>query len=73
MLFNGIEQFMQSGEAPWPVERTLLTSGLVDELLTSQLEGGKRRETPHLSFSYENRWNWILPAQPVPERPRSTQ
>jgi hypothetical protein len=73
LLFNGIEQFMQSGEAPWPVERTLLTSGLVDELLTSQLEGGKRRETPHLSFSYENRWNWILPAQPIPERPRSVQ
>lgn len=73
ILFNGIEQMMHSGKAPWPVERTLLTSGLVDEALRSKFEGGTRRDTPHLTFSYKSDWNWMQPIQPAPERPRLSQ
>lgn len=73
ILFNAVEQFMLTGRAPWPVERTLLTSGLVDDLLLSKHDGGTRRETPHLDVKYQTEWNWILPAQPVPIRPRGQQ
>ncbi|HEV7405697.1 MAG TPA: hypothetical protein VGO11_22325 [Chthoniobacteraceae bacterium] len=73
ILFNAVEQFMNTGKAPWPVERTLLTSGLVDECLRSQVEGGTRRETPELDIKYTTEWNWMLPAQPVPERGRGVQ
>jgi hypothetical protein len=73
ILFNAIEHFMNTGRAPWPVERTLLTSGIVDECLRSQAEGGARRETPHLDVTYKSEWNWLQPAAPVPERARGQQ
>jgi len=73
ILFNGIEQFMHTGTPPWPVERTLLTSGLVDECLRSLAEGGTRRETPHLDIAYKSEWNWLQPITPPPERPRGVQ
>ncbi len=73
VLVNGIESFMITGKAPWPVERTLLTSGLVDECLRSQAEGGIRRETPNLDIRYNSEWNWMMPTQPPPERPRGVQ
>ena len=47
-----IEQFFHSGKPPYPVERTLLTSGVVTAGLTS-LAQGKRLETPHLAVKYE--------------------
>jgi len=44
-----IEDFFQSGKSPYPVERTLLTGGILDALLESRLQGGKRLETPDLA------------------------
>jgi hypothetical protein len=73
ILANAIEQFMHTKKAPWPVERTLLTSGIVDECLRSQAEGGVRRETPGLDIKYTSDWNWMQPAQPVPQRARGLQ
>lgn len=73
ILVNGIEQLMYTGKAPWPVERTLLTSGIVDECLQSQYSGGVRRETPELGITYKSDWNWIQPAQGTPERARDLQ
>jgi hypothetical protein len=73
VLMNAIEQFMHTGKSPWPVERTLLTSGLVDECLRSQLDGGTKRETPHLNVAYQSDWNWMQPIAPAPERPRGLQ
>jgi len=64
ILLNAIEQFMHSRKAPWPVERTLLTSGLVDECMRSQIEGGIRLETPQLGIKYQTDWNWMMPPSP---------
>ena len=44
------EEMFLTGKAPYPVERTLLTSGLVAAGLQS-LADGKRLETPHLAQS----------------------
>lgn len=73
ILVNGIEQMMHTGRAPWPVERTLLTSGIVDEALHSLQDGGTLRETPHLDVRYETEWNWMQPIQRAPDRPRGVQ
>lgn len=51
-LTKGIESMVRTGHAPYPVERTLLTTGILDALMTSRHEGGKRVETPHLDIKY---------------------
>lgn len=62
-----------TGEPAWPVERTLMSSGALDALLQSRLEGGKRLETPHLNFDYESNWRWQDPPPPPPGRPWAEQ
>lgn len=51
-LMASAEQMFLSGKAPYPVQRTLLTSGLVEAGLKS-LAGQARLETPHLAVRYE--------------------
>jgi hypothetical protein len=51
-LVNKIEELFETGKAPYPVERTLLVSGILESCLTSRLEGQKRLETPHLDVRY---------------------
>ena len=43
----------QRGEAPYPVERTLLTTGLVAAGMRSLAAGQKHVETPHLAVRYQ--------------------
>lgn len=50
-LMSGAESMFLSGKAPYPVERTMLTSGLVQSCLQS-LKKGERLETPHLDVAY---------------------
>jgi hypothetical protein len=52
-LMSQVEKMIQSGKAPYPAERTLLTSGLVAAGLQSLAEGQKRIETPHLNIRYQ--------------------
>jgi len=47
-----IEDFLTTGKAPYPVERTQLTGGILDCLLDSRLRDHKRLETPDLDILY---------------------
>jgi len=68
-LVRDIEGFMKTGKSPWPVERTLMTTGLLDALLVSKRDGGKVVETPYLSeIAYETTWNWTQPTPLPPGR-----
>jgi hypothetical protein len=51
-LMSKAEEMFLTGKAPFPVERTLLTSGIVAAGLQSLAEG-KRLETPHLAVKYQ--------------------
>ena len=41
-----------SGLEPLPVERTLLTTGVLDRVMESHWRGGARLETPELDVRY---------------------
>lgn len=68
-LVEGIERLMTAGERSWPVERTMLTTGALDELLQSRLMGGTPRRTPHLQWKYGPPADWKQPPPPPPGRP----
>lgn len=51
-LNTNIERFLESGKAPYPVERTLLTTGILDAVMRSHHNGGVRIETPELDVRY---------------------
>ena len=52
-LVSKIEEMIMTGAAPYPVERTMLVSGILEACLTSKLEQGIRLETPQLAACYE--------------------
>lgn len=52
-LVNNIEQTILTGTATYPVERTLLTSGMTIAGVESMHRGGKRVETPEMNISYK--------------------
>jgi hypothetical protein len=51
-LVRKIEELFETGTAPYPVERTLLVSGVLESCLTSRLQGQQRLQTPHLDVRY---------------------
>ena len=73
LLLGSIESMMRTGKPAWPVERTLLTSGVLDALLKSYTRGGEPVPTPYLKIEYQPTWRWEQPAPPPPGRPWSEQ
>ncbi|MBY0514935.1 MAG: hypothetical protein K2P78_13600 [Gemmataceae bacterium] len=65
MLTKAIDSLVRTGHAPYPVERTLLTTGILDAAMTSRFEGGKRIETPHLAVKYAPT-DWPPAKGPIP-------
>ena len=52
-LCHHMEQMILTGQPPYPVERTLLTTGLTAAGVESLYQGEKRLETPHLAIQYQ--------------------
>lgn len=52
-LVAKIEEMFVTGRAPYPVERTLLVSGMLEACLTARFERVRRIETPQLAVTYE--------------------
>jgi hypothetical protein len=78
-LSGAIAHFFKTREAPYPVERTLLVSGVLDAAMHSNNDGGKVVNTPELEFAYapkdfsafrENGESWkvITPDMPEPRK-----
>jgi hypothetical protein len=78
-LSGAIAHFFRTRKAPYPVERTLLTSGILDAAMHSNAASGKPIDTPELEFSYapqdfsafcENGESWkvITPDMPEPTK-----
>jgi hypothetical protein len=63
-LTDLVERLVLTGRPPYPVERTLLTTGVIDAVMTSRYEGGCVLETPHLAVAY-------APGPPPPYYERS--
>jgi hypothetical protein len=52
-LVHAIAHMFDTGKHLYPVERTLLTTGVLSLLMESGYQNGKRMETPELSVSYK--------------------
>jgi hypothetical protein len=65
-LVKAIDSTIHTGHAAYPVERTLLTTGILDAVMTSKAEKNRRVETPHLDITY-TAVDWPLPDEPVPK------
>lgn len=53
-LMSKAEETFLTGKSPYPIERTLLTSGLVEAGVRSLGTGQQRLETPHLAIRYQS-------------------
>ncbi len=51
-LVHGIEKMFETGVAPYPIDRTLMVSGILESCLTSKVQNHQRLETPHLTVAY---------------------
>lgn len=66
-LCHNIQRFFQTGVAPYPPERTLLVTGIVDAVMNSRYEGNRRIETPWLDVAYTSYTE--MPYRPVASHP----
>jgi hypothetical protein len=52
-LVQMIEKMFESGKPTYPVERTLIVSGMLDFAIESGFQGYKRLQTPELDVRYQ--------------------
>jgi len=52
-LSHAIQELFINRQAPYPVERTLLVTGVLDTAMKSHAQGGTKLDTPHLEFAYD--------------------
>lgn len=64
-LTKAIDTLVRTNHAPYPVERTLLTTGILDAVMTSKFRRGARVETPHLDIRYRPT-DWPGAQGPIP-------
>jgi hypothetical protein len=76
-LAHAIQHMIHTGKPPYPIERTLLTSGVLDAAMHSRA-AGKALDTPHLTFGYrpldframrETGASWKIVTEETPELP----
>jgi len=76
-LSHAIQQHIVQRKSPYPVERTLLTTGALDAAMHSRAANGEPHATAHLEFSYApvdfrsvremgRTWETITPDTPEP-------
>lgn len=65
-LTKAIDHLMQTTHPPYPVERTLLTTGILDAAMTSRYEKGQRQATPHLRDIRYAASDWKHAQGPIP-------
>ena len=66
-LSRNIQRFFRTGVAPYPPERTLLATGIIDAVMNSRYEGHRVVETPYLDVAYESYDE--MPIRPMKSRP----
>lgn len=77
-LSHAIQQHFVNRKSPYPLERTLLTTGALDAAMHSRAAGGAPQPTPHLEFAYASidfrpvremgrTWDTITPETPEPK------
>ncbi|MXY50085.1 MAG: hypothetical protein F4Y38_12420 [Gemmatimonadetes bacterium] len=66
-LCANIQRFFQTGAAPYPPERTLLVTGIVDAVMNSRHEDHRPIETPWLDVAYNSYTE--MPCRPVASQP----